>query len=434
MIKNFLQHNRFQENFAAFEQEDPHLRSLAALTYQYSAKWWQAMPLDVPGIYILTGGRQVGKSTSCKLLMHDCLQQKIFAPQNLFYLPCDEVFDATMLSELIREFLAQVSTEPFLLIIDEVTFVKHWDRVIKALADEGRFQQGLCVLTGSDTLILKEAAMSFPGRRGNADQTDFHLFPLRFAEYLHLLTKQAPSTLEEAQLRKHFDAYLLSGGYLRAINDVAEHGKVLPATYQTYEQWIRGDFLKQGKNERTLLSLLESLLNVGVDQISYAALTQKMGMITRDTCLDYCHLLKRMDVLFDLPAYDQNKKRGFPKKARKFHFFDPFICQTIYRWLQREGYVTATLNEADLVESVVASHCHQRGLAYYFKGKGEVDVIWLHDNHVRAIEVKWTNQVRPADLQTLKQFKDPMVLTKHPGIGNVEGVVSSSVYQFLSEM
>ena len=53
----------------------------------------------------------------------------------------------------------------FLLIIDEVTFVKDWDRVIKALADEGLFEHGLCILTGSDCLILKEAAQRFPGRR-----------------------------------------------------------------------------------------------------------------------------------------------------------------------------------------------------------------------------------------------------------------------------
>ena len=51
---------------------------------------------------------------------------------------------------------------------------------LKALADEGAVQSGLCLLTGSDSAILKEATMRFPGRRGNAAITDFHLYPLTF--------------------------------------------------------------------------------------------------------------------------------------------------------------------------------------------------------------------------------------------------------------
>ena len=86
----------------------------------------------------------------------------------MLYLPCDEIFDARELGETIRSFLETVPSGPFLLIVDEVTFVKNWDRVIKALADEGVFRRGICLLTGSDTVILKEAAMRFPGRRGKA--------------------------------------------------------------------------------------------------------------------------------------------------------------------------------------------------------------------------------------------------------------------------
>lgn len=328
----------------------------------------------------------------------------------------------------MRAILDTFADEKFLIIIDEVTYVKDWDRVIKALADEGVFSNGLCILTGSDTLILKEAAMRFPGRRGDAKQTDFHLYPLTFAEYVKLINSSE-------DLAKLFQDYLQCGGYLRAINNLAMHGEILPATYQTYEQWIRGDFLKQGKNEDYLLAVLRALLTIGVSQISYSSLTQKIGLISKETCIDYCRILKRMDILIELQAIDLNKKQGFPRKDRKFHFFDPFIYQTIYRWLHREGMLNIMEFTSTMVEAIVASHCYRQAKTFYFKGQqGEIDVMMLKENKVWPIEVKWAEQVRSNDLKTLKQFKDSIILTKNKQHGIVDGIKSMPVYEFLQSL
>lgn len=429
MREKYIVHNKFLENISFFNKNDPHLYALSQLKFQYHFAWWQSLDFNIPGIYILTGGRQIGKSTSCKLLIKYCLEKKIFPPDAIFYLPCDEIFDAKQFSETLRSLLSDVGKQRFLLIIDEVTYVKDWDRVIKALADEGYFKQGLCLLTGSDTLILKEAAMRFPGRRGTAAKTDFHLYPLSFHEYVSLLEPTLQYTTEK--LQQLFNGYLLSGGYLRAINDVAEYGKITDATFLTYEQWIRGDFLKRGKNEDTLLALIRTLLQVGVSQISYSTLTQKMGLVSKETCIDYCRLLERMDILFNIQAFDQNKKLGFPRKARKFHFFDPFIYRTCLNWLQREALANNQLHESTLVEACVASHCYRLAKTFYCKGEGEIDVIWLPENKVQAIEVKWSEQLRSTDLKMLRQFKNSLILTKKPYSGTLENIATLSVSQFL---
>lgn len=431
MLTAFLNHNYFKESLDTFCQLDPHLRALAQLQYQYSSCWWTQLSLNTPGIYILTGGRQVGKSTSCKQLIKYCLENKSFMPDAILYLACDEIYDAKELSRILRFFLDSVSNNKFLLIIDEITFVNKWERVIKALADEGRFTQGLCILTGSDTLILKEAAMSFPGRRGTADRVDFHLYPLSFAEYVRLVhNKSAANNHELAQL---FQNYLVCGGYLRAINDLAQHGEVTPATFLTYEQWIRGDFLKHGKNEEYLLHLLRALLTLGVSPTSFSALTQKIGLMSKETCMDYLRLLERMDILMNLQAFDQNTKLGFPRKDRKFHFLNPFIQQTIYQWLLREGYVSAFDSVPTLVEASVASHCHYLGKVFYYKAQGEIDVIWVRENTCWAIEVKWTNQLRATDLKLLKQFEKCVILGKNTETGTIENVQVLPVYQFLNQ-
>jgi uncharacterized protein len=433
MINHFYPvHNQFRVGLAAFKALDPHLHALSQLKYRYHFDWWKSLPLNTPGVYILTGGRQIGKSTSCKLLIQYCLENQEFSKDAICYLPCDEIFEAKQLGEILRTILAGIAETRFLLIIDEITYVRDWDRVIKALADEGYFQQGICLLTGSDTLILKEAAMRFPGRRGVAAQTDFHLYPLSFAEYVKL---QTSSVVGLKELGHYFKNYLLCGGYLRAINDLAQYGEIRDSTFLIYEQWLRGDFLKQGKHEETLLALLRVLLQIGVSQVSYSALTQKMGLVAKETCIDYCRLLERMDVLFNLQAFDQNKKLGFPRKARKFHFFDPFIYRTCVNWLKREGYINDVLLESTLVEAVVASHCHRNGKAFYFKGEGEIDVIWLKSKKLTAIEVKWSEQLRPADLKTLRHFRGHgLILTKNANSGLVDNIKTLPIYQFLVEI
>jgi len=432
MLTAYSNHNRFKDNLDNFYQNDPHLSALAQLKYQSSSSWWNELSSDTPGIYILTGGRQVGKSTSCKLLIKEYLQNNILSPKKTLYLPCDEIYSAKDLSQILRFYLDTVENDNFLLIVDEITFVKDWDRVIKALADEGFFKKGICILTGSDSVILKEAAMRFPGRRGLASKVDFHLYPLSFSEYVDLLSPN--QTLDSDNLFTYFKQYLLCGGYLRAINDLAEFGEVTKATFLTYEQWIRGDFLKRGKNEDSLLSILATLLTVGVSQVSYSKLTQKVGTISKDTCINYLRLLGRMDVLIELQAFDQNKKQGFPRKDRKFHFFDPFIQRTIYSWLKREGYINTLDFESALVEATVASHCSRYGQTYYFKGQGEVDVIWIKDKAYQALEVKWSEQIRPNDLKTLKQFKNSCILGKKSMSGKVDGITSLPVYQYLYDI
>lgn len=441
MLAASQRHNQFKESIKKFELLDPHLHALAQLKYKYQFNWWEQLDLNIPGIYILTGGRQVGKSTSCKQLIKKCLTEKRFAPKNIFYLPCDEIYDAKELGRILRSFFNETNGKRFLLIIDEITFVKNWDRTIKALADEGYFQQGLCILTGSDSLILKEAAMRFPGRRGKAAQTDFHLYPLSFSEYVKLVSpkikfKKIPLVPDlHKKISCLFENYLKCGGYLRAINDLAQTNTISTATFMTYEQWIRGDFLKQGKNENTLLIILNSLLTIGVSQISYSSLTQKIGMVSKETCIDYCRLLERMDILINLQAYDQNKKQGFPRKARKFHFADPFIHRTILHWLKHEGYSNFTNLENVLVEACVANHCKRLAKTFYFKGdKGEIDVIWLKDKFPQAIEIKWSKQIRPSDFKTLKQFKHNAILTKHPATGRIDGIKSLPIYHFLLQL
>jgi predicted AAA+ superfamily ATPase len=437
MLDEFQRHNLFWDDLSRYENEDPHLSLLSTLPLVHPMNWWREIDWERPGIFILTGGRQIGKSTSTKLLIKELLLQKRFDRRSIFYLPCDQIVDRQHLMRILRFFIDGL-TRPkssFLLIIDEVTFVPEWDRTIKALADEGWFRQGFCLLTGSDSAILKEATVRFPGRRGEADIVDFHLWPLSFRDYAHLTQ---PRLLDHAQekisdLFNLFSNYLSCGGYLRAINDLHQKGRVTPATYATFEQWIRGDFIKRGRTEANLLSVLKALVETGVSQTSYSRLSERADLLSKETFMEYCQLLERMDILFNLQAFDQSRRRGFPKKARKFHFSDPFIHDTIESWLLREHLITEKSPEGFKVEATVAAQYHRHSPVYYLKAEGEIDLLIPLKKGFLPIEVKWSEQMRAKDLAQLRKYGNSVILTKGNQKGTVDGVRACPLPLFLIE-
>lgn len=433
ILDEFKRHNLFLNGLEDFRNNDPHLSLLKGLKFIWKADWWKQMDLASPGIYILTGGRQIGKSTSAKFLIEHALSNDLFSRDSVFYLSCDQVDDHHNLSRIVNTFLEDIGKNKFLLIIDEVTFVKEWDRAIKALADDGSLRNGICILTGSDSVVLKEASQRFPGRRGSADRTDFHIHPLSFHEYLSLV---APYTLNDAaanieELYQQFDMFQQCGGYLKAINDLHTFGEVRKATFLTFEQWIRGDFEKRKKNPDVLLGVLKTIMETSTTQVSYSSLAHKMGSVVKETFIDYMGLLERMDIIFELEAFDQNTMLGFPKKARKIHFCDPFIMETIARWLVAERRIGQKDLSPIKAESIVASECKRRFPSYYLKADGEIDVILVEGRKFTPVEIKWTNQLRPQDLKQLSKYKNSVILTKNSIEGRIGEIKAVPLPLFL---
>jgi predicted AAA+ superfamily ATPase len=281
---------------------------------------------------------------------------------------------------------------------------------------------------------LHQASVRFPGRRGQAAIVDFHLHPLTFREYVGLAHPQyLPNPHRHVEhLFADFDQYLKCGGFLRAMNDLHKNKAIREATLATFEQWIRGDFIKRGKSEESLLLVLQTFYDVGVSQNTYSGLTERAGAVAKETFMDYCQLLERMDVLFTLEAFDQNKKRGFPKKAFKTHFSDPFIQHLVERWLLRERRIgESTKDEARLVESCVAAQFRHITPTYYIKADGEIDLVLVQGKEFIPVEIKWSRTVRPHDLKQLKKYKRSFILSKSYERGEIQGITSYPLPLFL---
>ncbi len=438
MDVRFSPHNSHLEDPGMFARLDPTLRRLHQQPLIHRDPLLEILPRQV-GIYTITGGRQVGKTTLLKQWMADLLSENV-QPSAIIYLSGELIDDHHSLVRIISDIVEESPAVRFLL-IDEVTYIRQWDKGIKFLADAGHLENIVLVLTGSDMLILQEARMRFPGRRGSADTVDFHLYPLSFFETIKLkkiLNREQqyalatcpscpPSEVIE-RLFFAFSEYLIHGGFMTAINDFTAYKKILPATMRTYSDWIRGDVLKRGKNENYLREIIGAVINRYGSQITWNNLLSDMSIEHPKTAADYVQLLEAMDATYIQSAIREDRLCAAPKKAKKIVFTDPFIFHALNDWVRPgndDGYglLQATLADSklmgQLVEACAVSHCRRLFPTFYIKAKGEVDIACVVEKRFVPVEIKWTTQLRPGQLKQISKYSNGLIWTKNKSCGNI---------------
>lgn len=441
MDTRFSPHNLHLEDPGLFVKRDPHLRQLQKQLLVHRSCLLGKLPRRQPGIYTIGGGRQVGKTTLIKQWMADLLESGV-VPERIVYLTGELIDDHHSLVRLVTETLDEMSNKDLLyLLLDEVTYIRGWDKGIKYLADAGALENVVMLLTGSDLVIIKEARMRFPGRRGTAKTVDFHLYPLNFLETVKLKKRFASGELDQLinseiepvassidKLYEEFDLYLIHGGFLTAINDMAKHKRILSPTFSTYSDWIRGDVLKRGKQEHYLREVLEAMIKRYGSQVTWNALARDLSIDHPKTVADYIALLESMDAVFIQAALVEDKLTAAPKKARKLMFTDPFIFHAVRAWLNQVNdpytqQVTPVISDpnwaARLVEACVATHYRRYYPTYYIKAKGEVDIAYVDKNRFWPLEIKWTRQIRPKDLKQIAKYPNGRILSRSRQHGEI---------------
>jgi predicted AAA+ superfamily ATPase len=439
-----LPHNLHWSSVRSFSQLDPTLRKLKDAPLVGEASLLAALPLDTPGIYTLVGGRQVGKSTLCKQSMQRLLQAGE-PPESIAYVTCEPFRDAEELRIVLQDLLeamapAVAPARPTWLFVDEVTYVPGWDRTVKFLADAGAFERCFLLLTGSDHVVIQDSLKRLPGRRGAADQVDFHLRPLSFLDYCRLRRVAPGKVLESlaavdlgepveasdtvlAALEGALRDYHGTGGFLPAINDVARAGEVKPATLRTYAEWIRGDMLRLERSERYLREVVAGIDRRYGSQVSWTSLSKELSIDHPKTVADYVGLLERMDAVVVAPAVAEHLRGPAPKKARKVFFADPFIHRALRAWLgESDAGIEADARLQRDLEATFAAHVQRFTEGYYVKGQGEVDCAWYERGRLQLLEVKWAVQLRPEELKEIRRRGCGVIAARTSRGGDFDGI------------
>lgn len=415
-----LPHNLHWQGREAFLAHDPTLGRMRSNLLLYEAPLVRDLPLRTAGIYTLVGGRQVGKSTLLKQVMERLLTDGV-APERIAYVTCEPFADADDLRRVLTDLLASLAAggQFCWLLLDEVTYVDGWDRIVKFLADAGALDTCFLLATGSDHLLIEDSLKRLPGRRGRAEVVDFHLRPLSFLEFCRLRARLERAALDAwatagladpveagspvAALEGELRDYHLTGGFLPAINDLARGGEVTTATLRTYADWIRGDVLRLDRTERYLREVLQGVHRRHGSQVTWNSFAKELSIDHPKTVADYVGILERMDALLVVPAIAEHPHGPAPKKARKVFFADPFIHRAVLHWLGGEDRLESDARLQRDLEGVFAAHVARFAEVFYVKGQGEIDVAWVDNRALQMVEVKWTTQLRPEELKEIRR-------------------------------
>jgi len=364
-----------------WRDSDPHLRSLQAQPVRLTADFAAKLDLDKPGIHILRGPRQVGKSTDLKLLVERALAAG-FRASSVVYLALD-LLEGRHLSELAKTVQRALDladhSSPGLLLLDEVTAVAGWQTAVKSLWDQGTIREEVVVCTGSSAIDLQQGvAERLPGRRQAG--MDHLALPQSFAAFACALDEQIPPSprLTVADLRGRdgesllrdmrahapaLDAamrrYLRFGGLPAAVAEAASGASEPSQEVKRvlYDSLVR-ELQRKGASIPAAHALLERVVRSLGSKVSWSSMAREMDVPlgrgssrpSHQTLRDYIELLAGGYFLFVAYFWRAGSQTNELSRDKKVFLVDPLL-----HTIALDGAPGLTFNAPALVENVVGA-------------------------------------------------------------------------------
>ena len=227
-----------------------------------------------------------------------------------------------------------------------------------------------------------------------------------------------------------FNHYLISGGFIKSINELFATGFIAFDIYETYLQWIRGDMAKSGKNERTTRQIIAQLLKITVSTFGWETIARKIDIATHKTVSEYMQSMEDSFILRLLYQVDLNTGLPRVKKMKKFYFLDPFILWSLWGWVENWLFFQEKSEEklrdirvkSCLAEMAVANLFFHRyevkdwtgSCVFFFRNSGEIDFLIKQDNVLMPIEVNYQNKIKKSDFRLISKlgFKKGIIISR----------------------
>jgi predicted AAA+ superfamily ATPase len=342
---------------------------------------------------LMVGPRQVGKTTSLKLKIHDLIKTGL-NPKNILFFSCELLSKKEDIIEALQEFERLADGKKYVF-LDEITFIKDWQDAVKFLLDSPLSREKIIYITGSSIAGLRKEM--FPGR----DIEIRKFLPLSFHEFCSLfgsdplksqIEKQNAVFLPDVyyslipfseELESLFEKYLICGGFPPSMYALMENGEIVERIYDTYFNWVVSDMAKLGRSERIMTSVIQGVIKNYSSKFSLNSIAKEMEISSHVTVRDYLELL---DELYVARSFFQLKReRPALRSDRKAYFIDPFLFRVFYKRYSGTHEVPYE-RITHVVEGIVGEHLKRKcDDVYFFSGKKEIDFI-IKD---AGIEVKY---------------------------------------------
>ncbi|TXN06048.1 ATP-binding protein [Methylobacterium sp. WL122] len=389
-----------------------------------------ALNFKVKRATVLLGPRRVGKTFMIKQLIHETISDG-FNPSRILFASIDAPIYSGMSLESFIEFLPDdKNKEQYLVVFDEIQYLKNWEIHLKDLVDS--FPNIKFVATGSAAAALKlKSAESGAGRF-----SDFMLPPLTFYEFLLFIGADSEliensekksiagrryyRTNDIEKLNNLFIDYLNYGGYPEAVLN--------EEVRQNSEQFIRNDII-----DRVLLKDLPSLYGIkdipdlnklflflaynAGNEASLEKISQGSG-ISKPTITKYITYLESAFLIIKISTVDENCKTLQRERNFKIYLNNPSMRAALFGPVEASD----TTRIGHLTESAIFSQWQHasnfRNLRYSrWKNEGEVDIVYLEGPTQKAAwigEIKWSDGIEKSQQKNLMSMRT--LITNHASI------------------
>lgn len=362
-------------------------------------------------VVLLTGPRQVGKTTMLKRLAEA-------EGVNREYVTLDDITEREMAKNDPKLFL-QLHKPP--VFIDEVQYAPELFPYIKIYVDEHQ-QAGDFWLTGSQIFKLMDGVQeSLAGRvcllhmsplsQAEACGCTSEPFTVDFERLLMRSKAVAPARIQEVFER------IWRGGMPAIVSGVKKEQE---AVYSSYiSTYIDRDVkeIADRVDSFKFLNFVTVVAALTSQMVNYKTIADAVE-ISVPTVKNWLNILERLGIIFYLHPYSNNLLKRMVTKP-KLYFYDSGLVAYLTKWTDSEtlmnGAMSGAILENFVVSEIVKSY-QNAGLEpfiYYYRDKDnkEIDIVLERNGTLYPLEVKktmmpdkrWTNVFGLLDKTSLKR-------------------------------
>ena len=321
-------------------------------------------------IIALIGPRRSGKSTILYQLMQYLLDEGV-AANAILHVNFEEpglspYLKLALLDQLYNTYRSKVYPKGKVFIfLDEIQNVLEWERWVRARNDTEDIK---IFLTGSSSALLSgEFATALRGRN-----FCFNIYPLNFKEVLQFKKIEIPSkpfpnaALPEVEFA--LNEFLTWGGFPRVV--LAQNSEEKTRILQRYfDEILFKDIVQRHKirNEMALRNIAIHLLTNTSTLITLRRIAD-IFQVSQDLALSYIQYLKEAFMVSTLDFYSLKTSERI-RNPMKVHAVD--------LGLRKIASLSSSADETKLLETQMhnALKCHQNDEVFYWKRKGEIDLL-----------------------------------------------------------
>ena len=340
--------------------------------------------LFVGKVIILTGARQVGKTTLLKQL----LRQK----EGVLWLNGDELQVQNLFANASADRLLSEFSNSKIVILDEAQRIENIGLRLKLIADSDSDVQ--VIATGSSAFELANKVNEpLTGRKW-----EYQMFPLSFGEMVAHHGK-----LKEMRM---LPRRIIYGYYPEVVTNDGNEVEILKLLTDAY---LYKDILswESIKHPDKLQTLLRALAYQVGSQVSYNELSQMCSMDSK-TVERYINLLEKCYIIFRLPSFSRNLRHEL-KSSRKIYFYDNGIRNALiadYRAPEVRQDIGALWENFVIAERMKSNEYYHRWVNRYFwrtKQQQEIDYLEESGGKLHAYEMKWNPRAKASITKTFTE-------------------------------